>query len=197
MLELTKTGFLTTNQLKSAGYSTADIAKAVKSGALQRLAYGVYFATESGGDVEDFEDDWMFNTSLRFPQTVFTHDTALYLHELNDRCPITYSVAVPTGYKTKKLREEELLDVFLVKPEWHGQDIVGMKTIFGNYVRAYDLERTICDCLRSKKRLETEIVLNGLKRYVRMPERKLSKLLRMSEKLKIDKLLKTYLEVLL
>ena len=196
MLELTKTGFLTAIQLKSAGYSSADIAKSLKSGALQRLTYGVYFATESGGDVEDFEDDEMLNTSLRFPQTVFTHDTALYLYELNDRCPIRYSVAVPTGYNTKKLYAEDF-KIFAVKPELHGQDIVEMKTIFGNYVRAYDLERTICDCLRSKKRLETEIVLNGLKRYVRMPERKLSKLLRMSEKLKIDKLLKTYLEVLL
>ena len=69
-------------------------------------------------------------------------------------------------------------------------------TEYGHTVRAYSLERTICDCLRSRNKLQSEVVFAGLKGYVRRSGRNLTLLMKTAEKLGVALLLRTYLEVL-
>lgn len=185
-------GVFTFEQLKNAGLSTTGISRAVKQGELLRIAHGIYQSPE----YVEYTDDDMFNEQLRCNQMVYSHDTALYLHGLNDRDPLRYSVTVPTGYNTKRLVSEGF-KVFSLKSELHEQDVVEVKTMYGNMVKTYNLERTICDCLRSKNKLQSDIVIAGLKGYVRRSDRNLNLLMKTAEKLKVSALLKTYLEVLL
>ena len=118
------------------------------------------------------------------------------MHGLNDRDPLRYSVTVPTGYNTKKLTTEGF-KVFSLKRELYEEDIEETATMHGNMVRLYGLERTICDCLRSRNKLQSEIVIAGVKGYVRRSDRNLNLLMKTAEKFKVATLLKTYLEVLL
>jgi predicted transcriptional regulator of viral defense system len=166
----------------------------VKKGELQRVAHGLYNLPHSN----DFavSDDEMYRLGLRFKQAVFSHDTALYLHNLNDRDPLNYSVTLPTGYNTKTLVGEGF-KVFSLKKELHEQDVVEVQTMYSNFVRTYSLERTICDYLRSRNRLPKEVVTAALKRYVKRPDRDLNALAQLAEKFNISKILETYLEVLL
>ena len=179
-------------QLKDAGASATSVSRAVKRGELFRIAHGVYQSSET----VDYMDDEMFSAQLRYRQMVYSHDTALYLHGLNDRDPLKYSVTVPTGYNTKKLVSEGF-KVFSLKKELQEQDVEEIETMYGNAVRVYNLERTICDCLRSRNKLQSEIVISGLKGYVRRSDRNLTLLMSTAEKLNVATLLKTYLEVLL
>lgn len=39
------------------------------------------------------------------------------------------------------------------------------KTTFGNQVRCYNAERSICDMLRSRNRMDEETVISSLKKY--------------------------------
>jgi len=183
---------LTLTQLKAAGMTAMGASRAVKRGELLRVSYGVYQSSEQAHIL----DDEMFCVQLQYNQIIFSHDTALYLHGLNDRDPLRYSVTVPTGYNTKKLLANGM-KVFSLKRELYEQDIGEIATMHGNMVRLYNLERTICDCLRSRNKLQTEIVISGLKQYVRRSDRNLSLLMKTAEKLKVSTLLKTYLEVLL
>lgn len=138
----------------------------------------------------------MYNAQLNRKQMIYSHDTALYMHGLNDRDPIRYTVTVLTGYNTKRLADDGF-KVFSLKKELHEQDVQVLKTMYGNPVRVYSIERTICDCLRSRNKLQSEIVISGLKGYVRRSDRKLNLLMKMAEKLGVAALLRTYLEVLL
>jgi len=183
---------LTLTQLKAAGVSAMSASRAVKRGELLRVAHGVYQSPEQAHIL----DDEMFRVQLQNNQIIYSHDTALYMHGLNDRDPLRYSVTVPTGYNTKKLLANGL-KVFSLKRELYEQDIEETATIHGNMVRLYNLERTICDCLRSRNKLQSEIVISGLKQYVRRNDRNLNLLMKTAEKLKVSTLLKTYLEVLL
>ena len=183
------TGTYTLTQLRNDGLPSTSVRRAVLRGELVRVSRGIYQSPNSA-------DDEMNNAQLRYRQIIYSHDTALYLHELNDRDPLKYSVTVPTGYNTKHLVSEGF-KVFSLKREFYEQDIVEICTMFGNIVKAYGLERTICDCLRSRNRLQSDIVLTGLKRYVRRDDRNLSLLMTTAEKLRVSTLLKTYLEVLL
>ena len=62
---------------------------------------------------------------------------------------------------------------------------------------AYDIERTICDIIRSRNKVGTETFLSALKMYVSNPEKDLNKLNEYAKKLRVEKLVRQYLEVLL
>ena len=185
-------GVLTLAQLRNSGISAMNASRAVKRGELLRIAHGVYQSPEHA----QFLDDEMYSTQLRYNQIIYSHDTALYLHGLNDRDPLRYSVTVPTGYNTKKLTTDGI-KVFSLKRELYEEDVEETATMHGNMVKLYSLERTICDCLRSRNKLQSEIVIAGVKGYVRKNDRNLNLLMKTAEKFKVDTLLKTYLEVLL
>ncbi len=69
--------------------------------------------------------------------------------------------------------------------------------MFGNSVTVYDMERTICDCLRSRNNLDIAVVTDALKRYAKRKDKNLNKLMQMVDTFKVTKLLRGYLEVVL
>lgn len=64
-------------------------------------------------------------------------------------------------------------------------------------VPVYDLERTICDVIRSRNKLGTETFLAALKMYAASPRKNLNKLNTYATQLRIANVLRQYLEVLL
>ena len=71
------------------------------------------------------------------------------------------------------------------------------KTTLGNEVRCYNAERTMCDLLRSRNRLDEETVISAIKNYVSSPCKNLNLLALYASEFRVDKELKKYLEVLL
>ena len=72
-----------------------------------------------------------------------------------------------------------------------------MRTPAGNDVPAYDLERTVCDVIRSRNKLGTETFLTALKLYAVDPKKDLNKLSSYAKKMRVSNVLRQYLEVLL
>ena len=114
---------------------------------------------------------------IRCPQAVFSHETALFFHDLTDREPLAYSVTVKTGYNPTRLKDEGV-QVFTIKAELHEVGLTTAQTPFGHDVPVYDMERTICDVLRSRSK-----DLRTLVRYAKL--------------FRVEKILRQYLEVLL
>ena len=182
-------GMVTTAQANEVGVSNERLRMLVHSGDLERVTTGIYV-------LPDEFTDKMFIVQLRRPKIIYSHETALFLHELTDRDPISYMVTVPTGYNPTRLREDGFT-VFTIKRELHEIGVTKLTTMFGNSVTVYDMERTICDCLRSRNNLDIAVVTDALKRYVKRKDKNLNKLMQMAETFKVTKLLRGYLEVLL
>jgi len=72
-----------------------------------------------------------------------------------------------------------------------------MPTVFGNKVTAYSPERTICDCVRSRKQMDISVVTDALKRYAKRSNKDLNLLMSMAGQFRIDKVIRNYFEVLL
>ena len=51
---------------------------------------------------------------LRCGQAVFSHETALFFHDLTDREPLKYTITVRTGYNPSRLQEDGF-QVYTVK----------------------------------------------------------------------------------
>jgi hypothetical protein len=87
--------------------------------------------------------------------------------------------------------------VFSVKPELYGSDIIRFPTKYGHLVNTYSLERTVCDAVRSRNRIDPGIVTTAVKRYAARRDKNIPQLMRTAEQCGVSKLIRTYLEVLL
>lgn len=182
-------GILLTKDIVNAGVPSSYLTAFLREGKLERASHGVYITP-------DAMEDKMFTLQARKNRLVYSHDTALYLHDLTDRDPLTYSVTVPTGYNTKRLTEEGL-SVFSIKPDLYRLGVTTVQSPFGRPIRAYDAERALCDMLRSRHQMDGALFPEALKRYVRRKNKNIPLLMRYAELLRVDKLLRQYLEVLL
>ena len=182
-------GMVRTSQVTEAGISKPVLYQYVKGNDIDQLSHGVYA-------VRDSWTDMMHLIHLRCKQAVFSHETALFLHDLTDREPVEYEITVKTGYNPSKLKEDGI-KVYTVKKKLHGEGIVTMQTPFGHEVPVYDMERTICDIVRNRNNTEIQTFQNALKQYVKRKDKNLRLLMQYAENFHVDKILRQYLEVLL
>lgn len=145
-----------------------------------------------------FPDSPIFARIVAFWQGVidFSHETALFFHDLTDREPLAYSITVKTGYNPTRLKGEGV-QVFTIKAELHEVGLIAMQTPFGHDVPVYDMERTICDLLRSRNHMEMQTFQGALKAYARRKDKDLQTLMRCAKLFRVEKILRQYLEVLL
>ncbi|WP_010259696.1 type IV toxin-antitoxin system AbiEi family antitoxin domain-containing protein [Treponema primitia] len=182
-------GTVTTAQANAVGISNERLRLLIKSGILERVSFGVYVLPN------EFIDK-MYIAQLQRSKIIYSHETALFLHDLTDRDPLNYSVTVPTGYNAARLRNDGFT-VFTIKRELHGLGKMELTTMFGHTVATYSMERTICDCLRSRNQMDIAVVTNAVKRYSLRKDKNLNTLMRMAETFQVAKPLQNYLEVLL
>lgn len=180
---------ITTEQVIRLGFSKALLSKYAKAGLLERERQGVYILPDS------VHDD-MYTLMLRTDKIIFSHDTALFLNGLSERTPFEHSVTIPSDSVLSNTLKEDC-NCYYIKPELHELGVVEKKTTFGNVVRCYDAERTICDLLRSRNRMDDETVISAMKNYAAYEEKDLNRLAAYAEKFRVSKILKQYMEVLL
>lgn len=182
-------GMLCTRQAITAGISKPIFYQFVQSRGLEQVAHGIYLSQDAWVDA-------MYILHLRCPQVIFSHETALLVHDMTDREPLAYSVTVKTGYNPTRLRNDGI-QVFTIKAELHEVGLTTGQTPFGHNVPVYDKERTICDVLRSRSRIEMQTFQDALKMYVRRKDKNLHTLMLYAERFRVEKILRQYLDVLL
>ena len=112
------------------------------------------------------------------------------------RCLVRYAITVRTGYNPSRLQEDGF-QVYTIKKELHEVGITTMQTSFGHAVPVYNMERTICDLLRSRKNIEIQVFQDVLKQYARRKDKNLRTLMKYASMFHVEKILRPYLEVLL
>lgn len=161
----------------------------VAEGKLERVDRGIYVS------IDAIEDE-MYAMQTKYPKLIYSHETALYLHGLSDRTPFEYSASVPSGYKVVGSVADRF-KIYYIKKELHELGVETMKSSHGNPIRTYDVERTVCDLIRSRSRIDVQILNDALKRYVKLKSADHLILLEYARKLKVEAVLKSYLEVLI
>lgn len=171
------------------GISKAILYKLCKEDKIHRIVKGQYILPD------DMQDE-LLSISNRSKRIIFSHETALYLHGISDRTPFEYTVTAPSGCIPSAAIKAEC-KVYYIKPELFELGKTILITPAGNEVPAYDLDRTICDVIRSRNKLGTETFLAALKLYAANPKKDLNKLNSYAKKMRVSNVLRQYLEVLL
>ena len=182
-------GMLRTGQALAAGISKPVFYQFVQSRGLEQAAHGIYLSKDAWVDA-------MYLLHLRCPQAVFSHETALFLHGISDRTPFEHTVTAPSGCIPSAAIKAEC-KVYYIKPELFELGETMLQTPAGNPVPCYDLERTICDVIRSRNKIGTETFLSALKQYAASPKKDLNRLDDYARQMRVSGVLRQYLEVLL
>ena len=82
-------------------------------------------------------DDELLILQFRCAKIIFSHETALTLHDLTDRIPTSPVVTAITGYNTQHLTKDGI-KVHTIKRDLFDVGRTEMKTIHGNNVACYD-----------------------------------------------------------
>ena len=122
--------------------------------------------------------------------------TALSYHELTTWNPPDIHIAISHG---RKVVLPDYLPIKLFhfsEPFFRiGQSEISLDT--GQKISIYDKERTICDAVRYRNRIGTDIMKEALGEYIRRPDKNLNTLYEYAKILRISSILNQYLDVLL
>ncbi len=180
---------ITTAQVLELGFSKMLLTKYVQNGLLIRLRQGIYTLAS------EIHDD-MYTLMTRSEYIVFSHESALFLNGLSDRTPFIHSVTIPARTSLSAgLRSE--CNCYYIMRELHGLGLTTRKTTFGNEVRCYDAERTICDIIRSRNRLDEETFVMAIRNYAASPTKNINRLAEYAEKMGILPQVRRVFEVIL
>ena len=182
-------GFIKTADVQANGISKTYFGQYVKVRGLERVAHGLYMS-------QNAPRDEMYVIQVRYPSAVFSHETSSYLLNLAEREPLQFAVTLKAGANTAGLTKHGI-KVYKVKPELFEEGIVEVHTPTGQIVRAYNAERTVCDLVRSRRKLDIQEVQAALKAYIRMKDKNIPLLLRYAKAFHVEKIIRGYLEILL
>ena len=181
-------GHFTTSEAINHGVSKKQLKQLMDDEIIEKIGYGLYI------DSQYFPDPFTL-IQHRAPKSVFSHLTALYLHDLSDRDPIEYMITIPSTSRTR-LADQSNVQVYYNNDNLINLGVVTLETPSGTKVKAFDIERTLCDCIKYMNQLDKDLVLTGLKRYLKSPYRNNVKMLEYGKQLNISQQILRYLEVL-
>ena len=182
-------GVLSASDLSHLGIPRTYLAILEKNGEIERISRGIY--TTAGKTADE-----MAVLQMRFRGAIFSHETALYLLDLMDRTPLFYSVTVPSGFNATTLKASGV-KVYFVQRNLYPLGLIALKSPYGNNIKTFNMERTICDVVRSRNQIDIQFVNQALKRYVEKRGRNLNRLWDYAAQFRIQKIMREYIEVLL
>ena len=178
-------GYITSRVLTELGIHRMYLNIMVHRGIIEKLDNGIYL------DVDKFPDSY-YVLNLNLPCIIYSHMTALYFHGLSIKAPDKkYDVTVKKNYNSIKLKSH---NVFYVSEDIYDLGLTEIITPFGNKVRVYDIERCICDIIRSKNRMDREHVKYSLREYIKRKDKDFVKLSKYADKMGIKKEVMNLLE---
>lgn len=182
-------GYITTKELTEYNINSRFLTSLVKEKKLSRASRGYYILPNT------FSDDFYIILS-KCKKAVFSDATALYLHNLSDRIPLVYDITLPYGYGNC-YKDMSNVSLHYVKKELIDLGMIEIESPFGMKIKTYDIERTICDIIKNKNKMDIEVFTKALKEYSRLKNKDLLKLMKYAKKLNVEKKVREYMEVLL
>lgn len=182
-------GVLVIKNFKESSISRQALYDLVKKYSMEKIGPGIYITPET------LEDE-VYTLLLRCPKGIASHEDALYYYGLMDREPLMHTLTIYSGYNPTRLRNDGYR-IYTVKKELLdlGKKIVTNQ--FGHKIPMYDLERTICDLVRSRSHFEIQDFNYALKSYAQRQDKNLYLLMKYAKAFRIENIIRNYMEVLL
>lgn len=177
-------------ELKSMGLSQYKINKLVSEGKLIKLNKSYYENTEYHGEESDF-----YYAGAYAPRGVICLLSAAVYYNLTTFIPDAVDVAIPRKARVSATPDWPQIKVHYYTEDRHELGVVTVRE-GKNGFQIYDMEKTVVDIVCYRERIGIEETKEILVTYLQRKDRNLNRLLKYAERMKCDKTMRHYLEVL-
>ena len=183
--------FITTAELKNMGYSYYKIGRFEETGVLQRVNRTTYENLAFNGDENDF-----FSAEVFVPNGVICLMSAARYYELTTFLPDAVDVAIERKKKVNTFPEWPAIRIYYFNS---ARMEIGVREVSedGNTFHIFDIEKTVIDIIYYRNKVGIEETSEVLNNYLKRRERQIDKLYAYAKQLRCEKVVRTYLEVLL
>ena len=183
--------YITTAELKKMGYSYYKIGNLEKEGYLHRVNKSTYESLIYKGDENDF-----FSAEAYVPSGVICLMSAARYYELTNFLPDSVDVAIERKKKVVTLPDWPEIKIFYFDPV--RMDIGVTEVREGdNVFHIFDIEKTVVDIIYYRNKIGIEETSEVLRNYLKRKDRNTDKLFTYAKQLRCEKIVRTYLEVLM
>ena len=182
-------GYISTHLLTKNNIARVYLSQMIKTNQLVKVTRGLYM-------LPNYFEDEFYKYQFTNKTAYFSLETALYLHGLNNRIPIIYQLFVPNHY-SGNLQKDKNIELIYVNSKILDLGSIETDSPYGNKIKTYDIDKTICDIIKYKNRIDSEIFSNALKEYVKLKNKNINHLMLYSKKMNIEEEVRKYMEVLL
>lgn len=188
ILNLFKNGYLNTKDVVSNNIPRFYLTKLIKDNKIERVSRGVY--TKKNELVDEF-----VILQSKSKNAIYSNTTALYLYGLSNRIPIKYDITINNGYNGS-LQKNNNVNLFYTKKDLLDLGVINYKLDSGNIIKVYDLDKTICDIIKNKKKIDAEIFNKAIREYFYSKNKNTLKLYDYAKKMNIYNKVRDTFEVL-
>lgn len=183
-------GVVHTSDLDKIGARREELKKLTDDGRLVKVKRGVY--SLPGEIVDEY-----YLIQKKTGYGIYSFGTALYFWDLSDRIPNIISMSVPQGYNVNHIKKEyPKMRFHYVDPRVLELGKVETISPQGGKIVLYDKERTICDLVKNRDKVDKTIFTDALNRYFKSKDRNIIKLISYAKELGIEDEVEKYMEVI-
>lgn len=177
-------GFITAGEVKSRG-DYEQLRSTTKKGMLMRLRKGIYVEASALANN-------MIDVERIVPHGVLCLYSAFAYYGLSTQVPSSTCIAIEAKRKVR-LPEFPPIDLYFWKKENLEFGVIE-KVISGYRVLITDMERTVCDAVKYRNKIGLDVCGEVIDNFLKKENRNISLLHDYAQKLRVNKILTTYLE---
>ncbi len=184
-------GALRTNQALALGVHPATLYELRNTGQLTELARGFYRLAET----KEFQNPDLAIVGARAPSAAVCLISALAFHRITTQIPAAVHLAVPRGSYYRLKLDPLPVQVYRFDPTTFGAGL-DSHDIGGFQVKIYNPARTVADCFKFRNKLGLDVALETLRLARERKKVSTRELLHFARLLRVERILRPYLEML-
>ena len=180
-------GYVTSQIITELGLHRMYIKIMQDRGILKKVASGTYID-------KTLKEDPYYVFLLDSPNIVFSHFSALYLQGIGKKPKENeFDISVKNDYHNPKLKKYNL---YYIKSKYYNLGLTSIETEYGNIVKTYDVERSICDIIKYRDRYDLEEIKAVIKKYLKSDKLDLKKLYKYAKELDVEEDVKLFITLI-
>lgn len=183
-------GYARTRDILNADESFYHLKKLEQAGVVEQVKRGLY--RWNGMSLESND---LIVAARMIPNGVFCLLSAAEFHGLTTSQPWQHQMAIERSEKVRLSVDDKIKIFFWSAPL---MNLGVMEADFGGgKIRVFDVHRTVCDLVKYRNKIGRDVMLEVIKAYVRRKDKDITQLLRYARVLRVENIIKPYLESVL
>lgn len=183
--------FYSRKELNELGISNYKIKQMIHENKLEKISASYYENMEYEGLINDYN-----YVPLLIKNGVICLLSAASYYGYTTYRQMSIDVAVPQGSNYRCKHDYPPITLHYLVTRKYNEGIVSIHDHVNTFF-IFNKERTVCDILMNRTKIDAKEIKNVLKGYLNDDECNLNKLYRMAEKLRCLKILELYMEIML